>query len=145
MPRLKAENPHERGCYLGGGSRLGKRCHWFLSAATSSTDTAEATAMTLQPRGSPTLLGTTAASHTLQYLCSAQQTSCPPPATVRVKTKQWAQPSTGECLHQNQSKHRAGLQCGDWPIGPRARGGVVPASSASRVRPGDTWLRLQPP
>lgn len=33
--------------YLGGSSKRGTRCHRCLSAATSSTDTAEAAAMSL--------------------------------------------------------------------------------------------------
>lgn len=37
-------------------------------------------------------------------------------------------------LFQNQSKkNRTGLQCGDWPIGPPAHGGVVLPSSACYV------------
>lgn len=75
--------------YLGGSSKLGTRCHRFLSAATSTTDNAEAAAMSLQPRHSPTLRHSSCAvSHSLQNLASALQACCPPPATVEVRAKQ---------------------------------------------------------
>lgn len=54
---LKQTPSPKRGCYLGGGSKLGKRCHWFLSAATSRTDTTEAAAMSRSPAALPPLVG----------------------------------------------------------------------------------------
>lgn len=134
--RLKAEPP-ERGCYLSGGSRLGKRCHWFLSAATSRTDTTEAAAMSQQPGGSLNPRLSRAQSHTLQKLCSAPQASCPPPATVQVKIVQWAEPSVvGVSFKANKKSEQRSCaaigQSGHVPaeVWPETRGGVVQSSAS---------------
>lgn len=117
--RLKAEAP-ESGCYLGGSSRLGTRCHWFLSAATRSAATAEAAAMSL--RSSRTRRPKSCVL-TLQSLCSTPQTSCPPPATVEVKTQPRADPSTveGVSTKANQKTEQGSCaaigQSGRVPVG----------------------------
>lgn len=142
----RRKSPKEAVSYLRGGSRLGNRCHWLLSAASSSTDTAEVAAMPLQPQGSLTPRRTpgasraAAAAHTPHCKTSAPLSSfCPPRATVWVKTLPipvwWASPPPQTNQKQNRASVRRLANGATCPrrCGPGIRGPAVSAPTPGGV------------
>lgn len=106
--------------YLGGSSKLGTRCHRFLSAVTSRTDNAEAAAMSLQPRHSPSLRHSSCVPLTAKpCLRSASLLSSAGHRPGQSQAIGEPKGGGGVSTKTNQRTEQ-GLGCGDWPVCPRA-------------------------